>query len=70
MSDLVGVDQTRIVWRGRVIGYLLDSLPRLATVMSQINRCDDLFPSLLLFIFHCVNQLVSSLQGSFGKRVA
>ena len=42
----------------------------LTTVMSQINRCDDLFPSLLLFFFHCVNQLVSSLQGSFGKRVA
>ena len=38
--------------------------------MSQINRCDDLFPSLLLFFFHCVNQLVSSLHGSFGKRVA
>ena len=50
MSDLVGVDQTRKVWRGGVVGMLLDdSLPCLATVMSQINRCDDLFPSLLLF---------------------
>ena len=39
-------------------------------LLSQINRCDDLFPSLLLFFFHCVYQLVSSLQGSFGKRVA
>ena len=70
VCDLVGVDQTRMVWRGRVVGWFIDSLPCLATVMTQINRCNDIFISLLLLFFHCVNQLVSSLQGSFGKRVA
>ena len=53
---------------GRHLEPLLDSLPCLATVMSQINRCDDLFPSLLRFFFHCVYQLVSSHQCSFGKK--
>ena len=45
VSELVGVDHTRRVWRGTVVGQLLDSMPCLATVMSQINRCDDIFPS-------------------------
>ena len=33
-------------------------------------RSIDVMTSSHLFFFHCVNQLVSSLQGSFGKRVA
>ena len=44
LRALVGVDQTRRGRRGWVVGYLPDSLPCLATVVSQISGRDDLLP--------------------------
>ena len=35
--------------------FLNDSFPLLATVMCQISRCNDFFPSLILLFHHSLN---------------
>ena len=69
MCDLVCIDQTRMGSRGWVVGYLPDSLPCPATVVSQISRGDEILPFISFFFFHCVDQLCSSIQSTFAKRV-
>ena len=39
-------------------------------VVSQISRREDLLPFIPFLFFHCVDQLRSSLQCTFTKRVA
>ena len=46
--ELVEIEWEWECWSGGVIGDVLNSLPRLATVMYQIRRCNNFFPSLLL----------------------
>ena len=67
LSHWRAANQRRRVCRGWVVGYLPDSLPCLATVLSQISRLLLFIPFLFL---HCIDQHCSSLQCTFAKRVA
>ena len=70
MCDLVCIDQTRrVVEVGSLDNFLIvcHALRLLCVRSVNVMTSDPFFPFLF---FHCVDQLCSSLQCTFAKRVA